>query len=219
MSSFTRGEILEQLDRAAADFRFPMLDNGYYYPVDVRLHAYADPDTWAIAIETLGYNPRAGNLLNVIEQYGNRVDRPGADNDDFIGRIDNYADLWELEQQDRAWLDAPGVVIRGRLIPFARERSADAEPWTLLREIVPDHRDLFLASEEELRARIPPELPELLRLEQWNHPDLLKGSSRATARLSKWLPKLCSPATQRLTHRRCHLTPTGATGRTAVPSN
>jgi hypothetical protein len=175
MSAYGRGEILEQLDRAAADYRFPMLDNGYYYPVDVRLHGYADPDMWAIAIETLGYSPRAGNLLNVIEKYGNWIGTPGADNDDFIGRIDNCAELWDLEQHDRQWLEASGVLIRGQLIPFARERSGDAEPWTLLREIVPAHRDLFLASEEELRARIPPKLPELLRLEEWNHPDLLKG--------------------------------------------
>ena len=218
MNSFTRGEILEQLDRAAAGFRFPMLDNGYYYPVDVRLHAYADADKWAIAIETLGYNPRAGNLLNVIEKYGNGL-RPGADNDDFIGRIDNYAELWNLEQQDRSWLDAEGVVIRGRLIPFALVRSADAEPWTLLREIVPEHRDLFLASDEELRARIPPELPELLRLEQWNHPDLLKGEVPSETEAFRMIAEVMLARDPTLYAPSLPPNTTGATGRTAAPSN
>ena len=34
---FTTEEILAQLDQCAADFEFPMLDNGYVHLADVRL--------------------------------------------------------------------------------------------------------------------------------------------------------------------------------------
>jgi hypothetical protein len=33
---------------------FPVLDNGYVYPVDVRLSAYADGCRWALVVEWLG---------------------------------------------------------------------------------------------------------------------------------------------------------------------
>lgn len=34
--------ILQQLDEAAGRFVFPMLDNGYVYPVEVRMVAYRE---------------------------------------------------------------------------------------------------------------------------------------------------------------------------------
>ncbi|MGC4767981.1 DUF7003 family protein [Micromonospora sp. DT44] len=55
-------DILEQLDAAAEEFRFPDLDNGYSYAVDARLHGYRDAGRRALVVETIGYSPRAGNL-------------------------------------------------------------------------------------------------------------------------------------------------------------
>src|SRR5206468_2682885 len=53
-----REEILGQLDEANAAFSFPDLNHGYYYAIDVRLHAYGDDARWALIVETAGYNPR-----------------------------------------------------------------------------------------------------------------------------------------------------------------
>jgi hypothetical protein len=45
---FSEHEILTQLDDCAAEFAFPMLDNGYVYPADVRLHAFGNTEKWAM---------------------------------------------------------------------------------------------------------------------------------------------------------------------------
>jgi len=175
IAAFSADQILDQMDQAAKDFRFLMLDNGYYYPVDQRLHAFGDQERWAVVIEALGYNPRAGDLLDVLEKFGNCVGSPGADNEDFIGRLDNYKDLWQLEQQDRAWTDAGRLVVRGTTITLPPSLQAGTEPWDVLRAVVPENRLLFLASEQELRERAPLDLPRLLLLDEWNHPDIVKG--------------------------------------------
>jgi hypothetical protein len=176
MTAYTELEILAQLDQAARDYRFPMLDSGYYYPVDQRLHAFRDSNRWAIIIEALGYNPRAGNLIDVFEKFGNCVGSSGADNDDFVGRVDNFKELWALEQDDHSWMDADGLIVRGTAIPMPPNgQVTQDQPWSLLRAVVPDHRDLFLASEAELRSRVPADLPSLSVLDEWNHPDLLGG--------------------------------------------
>jgi uncharacterized protein DUF7003 len=50
----TPDAILEQLDLAARKFMFPMLDNGYIYPADVRLSIFRDPSRWLMIVEVLG---------------------------------------------------------------------------------------------------------------------------------------------------------------------
>ncbi|WP_328653300.1 hypothetical protein OG598_05315 [Micromonospora sp. NBC_00330] len=57
-------------------------------------------------------------------------------------------------------------------ITVAAERGE--ELVDVLRRLVPDHRELLLADEVELRRRIPADIPEIIRLDQWpagrNHP-------------------------------------------------
>jgi hypothetical protein len=82
-------EIISQLDTAAEEYACPDLNNGYFYAVDARLHAYRDARRWALIVETVGYSPRARNLTDVLHIFGNcladiaervaavRVRRPG----------------------------------------------------------------------------------------------------------------------------------------------
>jgi hypothetical protein len=59
-------------------------------------------------------------------------------------------------------------VLRGHSVPLT---ATPGEPMVdALRRLVPTHRDLLLATEEELRARIPKDIPEILRLEEWHQP-------------------------------------------------
>jgi hypothetical protein len=51
-------ELVEQ-GREHAAF-FPDFEHPYYYHVDNRLTAYGDASRWAIVIEQVGVNPRAG---------------------------------------------------------------------------------------------------------------------------------------------------------------
>ena len=50
--------ILTQLDECAAEYTFPMLDNGYTYHVDQRLTIYRDSTRWLMIIDILNVNNR-----------------------------------------------------------------------------------------------------------------------------------------------------------------
>lgn len=167
---YTREDILAQLDACAAQFVFPMLDNGYVFPVDSRLRAFRDSGRWALAIECLGYSPRAGRLQNCIHLFGNCLKRsPGTANEDFLCPVEG--DIEDPENPGCLRSDVDALLIRGHEIPL----PSTTEPRQLIdvfRDLVPDHRDLLLATEDEIRDRLPPDLPQVLQLETWNHPDL-----------------------------------------------
>jgi hypothetical protein len=167
------GEILAQLDQATADFRFPDLGHGYYYAVDARLRALGDARRWGLVVEAVGYNPRAGNLVDVIHTFGNCLasGAPGYENEDFHDRVDNMDDVESRDDPER-YLGAAPMVIRGHAISVSAPQGEDL--WSAFRRLVPAHRDLLLGDEAEVRRRLPADLPQLLQLEEWNQPDPLR---------------------------------------------
>ncbi|GAA1241838.1 DUF7003 family protein [Oryzihumus leptocrescens] len=164
--------ILSQLDRSAEDFTFPDLGHGYYFAIDSRLHAYSDVDRWAMIVETVGYNPRGGDVLDVLHVYGNCLTdgQPGFENEDFLGRIDNFEEVEDEAEPEMS--TGADVIIRGRRINLFAQPGEDLP--AVFRRLVPAHRDLLLAHEDELRRRIPADIPEVLTLEEWHQPDLFE---------------------------------------------
>ncbi|MDX3226325.1 DUF7003 family protein [Streptomyces sp. ME19-01-6] len=159
--------ILAQFDASAADFDFPDLGHVYYYAVDARMRLYRDEERWALIVEAVGYNPRAGNLIDKRHVYGNclTVGEPGLLDEDFLQRLDNMDEVHDGEWN---YAGIP-LIVRGRALEVAVEPGV--RMWDACRALVPAHRDLLLADEAELRARIPADLPELLRLEEWHQPE------------------------------------------------
>ncbi|MCW3816604.1 hypothetical protein ONA91_19345 [Micromonospora sp. DR5-3] len=156
------GAILEQFDAAADEAVFVDLENGYYYPIDSRLHAYRDANRWALVVELVGYNRRAQAVLDVLHVFGNCLTsgEPGFENGDFHSRIEHLEEI--VDEQ------LPPFVLRGHSVPLT---TTPGEPMVdALRRLVPTHRNLLLATEDELRARIPNDVPEILRLEEWHQP-------------------------------------------------
>jgi hypothetical protein len=189
-TSFTSEEILQQLDDCAREFTFPMLDNGYVYPGTVRLSAYRDEARWALVIEAVGYHPRAGGhdgINNCLHCFGNCLKRaPGTANEDFLFPTSDGPEGPTFDD-DYGWYvrpEARSISIRGHVLPIRVQPSDLAangiEPVEppqvtgadLLRSLLPEYRELLLATEAELRERIPPDLPRILQLEEWHHPDL-----------------------------------------------
>lgn len=69
----TEEEILNTLDHSNDGYycSFVELRHVYSYLIDSRLNVFrGDKDRWAIAVERLGYNPRAGTILLEIYYYG-----------------------------------------------------------------------------------------------------------------------------------------------------
>lgn len=160
--------IQAQFTRAADNAEFPDFNNGYYYPVDARLHLMRDSERWAMVVELLGYNPRGGNLIDVVHTFGNCMTggEPGFRGDgSFLERVEN---MDEAEGHEETYTGA-GFVVRGRRI-FV-EASAGTPMEQALRLLVPAHRDLLLGDTAELRRRLPEDLPEIFTLDEWRHPE------------------------------------------------
>jgi hypothetical protein len=154
-------QFLDQIDASAQDFTFPFLDHGYYSAIDVRLHVYRDDKHWAVVFETVGFNPKARSVTDALTGYGVRAGSQ-------LNRVENMA---ELIDDDENYVGGVPIRVRGRDLPV--QAPAGEYFAEVVRELVPEHRDLLLADESELRALVPPELPEILRLEAWRHPDVL----------------------------------------------
>jgi hypothetical protein len=177
-ATFSQHSILDQLDRHAEGFNFPTLNNMYIAPVDARLTAYRDATRWALTIEQIGFCNRSFEFENTIYGFGNCLLRePG------------YGLTVALVPEDGNWQDGifvrPGlrsIRIRNRTVRLAREdlippTGPDGEPRAglsiadLFRQLLPRCRNRYHATEEELRSVVPADLPEILRLTEWEHSD------------------------------------------------
>lgn len=172
---FTRDEILRQLDEAASRWEFPVLDNGYYYPVDVRLHGFSDQRRWAVVIETVGYNVRGPNLYDVLSVYGNCISGdPGCY--DIVGRVDNFD---EIADDELVAENAGALLIRGESVPI--DQPAGTDLVDVFRSLTPRYRELLLADDSELRQSIPADLARVLVIDEWHHPDIVDGAMPSTS--------------------------------------
>jgi len=178
-TTYSERTILAQLDRHAEQFDFPTLDNGYIYPVDVRLTAYRDARRWAVAIEHVGFFNRVPDFDNVIYPYGNCLaDGPG--HGPSITLVDG-PDGWTDESGYNVRPGLKSIRVRGKLLKLtATELAPPAGPngvpedlgvQDLFRNLLPRARDLYRATEAELRGVIPDDLPQILRLDEWEHCD------------------------------------------------
>lgn len=191
-ASYKVSEILEQLDLCAAAFTFPILDNAYVYPADTRMTLFRDETRWALVIEVLGFNAHmggTGGIDNALYCFGNCLRRPpGISPEDTLRPVSD-GDSAPLFAEDGITLRgrATDLRIRGCPVPVPRdpehyerrkiylEIPPDIQGFELLRGLLPEHRAVLLASEEEIRARVPEDLPQILRLDEWSHPDVSDG--------------------------------------------
>ena len=193
-ASYSASEILDQLDRCAGAFTFPILDNAYVYPADTRMTLFRDAERWAIVIEVLGFNSHmggTGGIDDALYCFGNCLRRPPGISPEDTLRPVREGDSGPLFEEDGITVlrCATDLRIRGALVALPRrpehylerrillEMPPDVQGFELLRGLLPEHRDLLLATEGEIRARVPPDLPQILRLDEWCHPDVSEGAT------------------------------------------
>lgn len=191
--AYTAAEVLRQLDRCAQAFTFPILDNAYVYPADTRMTLFRDGGRWAMVVEVLGFNSHMGGTDGIddcLYCFGNCLQRPpGLSPEDTLRRVSDGDSGPLFDAPDGATIrgEARDLRVRGRLVPLPRDaehyrqRGIELEDppaiqaFELLRGLLPEHRGLLLATEEELRARVPADLLQLLQLDEWRHPDISEG--------------------------------------------
>jgi len=200
-------EILEVLDRCCDAFTFPMLDNGYVYLAATRLSLFRSADDWAMVIEVFGFSPRAGLPDTHVYTFASRLhDRDSreqyvsdeayqqylannAHNESRFVHPVTAGDWQEDDDGDAVAQDAKHVVVRGRPVDlppvgeYARHGIDLEDPprvhiHELCRYLALVAREDVLASADERRVSVRPELELLLQLEEWNHPDVVDTAER-----------------------------------------
>lgn len=188
----TEQDILNILDDSNDGFycSFVELGHVYSYLIDTRLNVFrGNNDRWAIAVERLGYNPRAGTIVLDINYYGNCLinlefynERPTnyysihpIDFDNFNQTMDGES----LKSDAEFWL------VRGQQVSVSHAKHDYVQAAIELREyepneiraeeagrlVVSQNRDLFRAKDNELFKSIPTDLKKILILDEWHHKD------------------------------------------------
>jgi hypothetical protein len=62
--------------------------------------------------------------------------------------------------------------------------------WHLARGLVPEYRELLLATEEERRVGVPVGMPRLLQIDEWDHPRLMDGELPRSSEAFKSIAKV-----------------------------
>lgn len=178
-------EILSQMDREAADYKFPMLNNAYLRGADIRLIAFSSTFEWLIIFQQIGVMEEC-DFVNVVSAYGNRLEKPGTQKVVRLvdsppgGRIRDERGHLNLNMWDFTIAIKNDIM---HLTPNKEDYTAskvevdgDAPPSAmilrLLSVLIPEK--LFLSDEELLKIcrREEADLKKFLQLEDWCHPDV-----------------------------------------------
>jgi hypothetical protein len=202
--SWSADEILSVLDECCDVFTFPMLDNGYVYLAATRLSLYRSSADWAMVVEVFGYSPRSGVPDTHIYTFGSRLRRLRSA-DQYVSReaFENHVAnnpnnesefIYPIEEGE--WMDPADeelvtsgqhrVFVRGVAIDvppldaYARHGISLAEPtrarvFELCRYLAAVDRNAILATTDERLVCVPVDLAEMMRLDEWDHPNVAKG--------------------------------------------
>jgi hypothetical protein len=202
--AFDPEEILSILDRCCDSGTFPMLDNGYFYLARTRLSLYLSNADWAMVIEVFGFSPRAGLPHTLIETFASRLYNREPPAKSYTQELyQNYLALnphnefslidpisegtWQDAECDEFVADdAAEISVRGQAIrlpeveEYARHGIELQEPprvqvFELCRYLADVARDQVLATPQEQRGNILPDMDQVLQLDEWHHPDLLNA--------------------------------------------
>ena len=190
----TEEEILNTLDNSNDGYYCFFVELGHVYSslIDTRLNVFrGDKDRWAIAVERLGYNPRAGAIVLDIYYYGNCLINLEFDNE----RPTNVYSIYPIDfnsfnetmEDERLKSDAQFWLVRGQAIPLSHNKQDytnagieldEYEPNEISAEevgrlVVSQNRDLFRATDIELYKSIPTDLKKTVVLDEWYHKDFL----------------------------------------------
>ncbi len=188
----TEEEILNTLDNSNDGYycSFVVLDHGYSYLIDSRINVFCDNDNrWAIAIERLGYNPRAGAIMLDINYYGNCLtnlefynQRPTNNYSVYPIDFDSFDEIIDGESlipNAKFW------IVRGQQVAISNNKQDYTDAGIELVEYEPNairveevgrlmvlqNSDLFRATDKELYKSIPTDLKKILVIDEWFHKD------------------------------------------------
>lgn len=189
-TKYTESEILDQMDKCAEEFNFPILNNINSHLVDIKLTSFRSFEEWLIVFEEVALFQET-MFMNTVSAYGNKVRSPGVQLgiDDIIQPVAGQPifdedgtlglDLFDFE-----------IKINGKKKRFSPTKADyRAVKINLQKRDVPDAAKLFrylvaTVPEEffqlekkllQISGRKESNLKVFLRLDDWHHPDVADG--------------------------------------------
>ena len=215
----TAAEILAILDTAAAGYTFPVLDNGRWYLAATRLSLFRSPADWGLVIEVFGYSVGVGvpdvavftfasrlHARCTVAQYGGNqanFDRYLAEHPYRELQFYYHVTKGDWQGVNSTWVadEATVVELRGERVPlplrdeYERHGISLKDPpqvrvYELCRYLAAIRGDAVLATEQERRGNIRPEMEQILQLDEWRHPDRIKGELPSTTETFRRLARV-----------------------------
>lgn len=153
----------------------------------------AEEEDWALVIEVSGFSPRSGIPEVQVYAFGSRLlpETPSSYQDSSFFYPIAEGEWTDEETEELVAEDATQVELRGVQVPIPSidaleaegielEESPRIQTFELCRWLAAKHRDAMLATPEERRGQVPPELAEILVLDAWHHPNVVDESERAS---------------------------------------
>jgi hypothetical protein len=188
----TEEEILNTLDNANDGYycSFVALNHPYSYLIDTRLNVFVgENNRWTIAVERLGYNPRAGTIILEIHYYGNCL----INLEHYNKRPINYYSVYPIDkdnfdetvEDEGLKPDAKFWMVKGQQVALSHHAPDYKNAGIELKAYTPNeirveeagrfailkNRELFRATDNELYKSIPNDLKKILVLNEWFHKD------------------------------------------------
>jgi hypothetical protein len=206
-------EILRQLDQCNAEYTFPMLDNGYIYPAGTKLTAYRDEKRWVLIVEAIGFSYRGGGhngISNCLHIYGNCLAyAPGTQDENFIYPTEDAPNCNTFDSEEYFYLnpECGNFVLRDEVHPIIHNRNQYSScniileheerinAFEFLRMLDKLYHGKLVATESEIRERIPFEIPKILELHEWHHPNVVIGEVPSENETFKQIAKVLETGT------------------------
>lgn len=188
--------ILTQLDKEAESFSFPMFDNGYYYHGDQKLTIFRDNTRWAMTIEQIAYNNHCyevTGITTIVSAFGNCIltEQLNDNGNFFFFANDNEVEsfLYDDGNMFSSYLNPQlkNILVRDQIVPIINnssyyfskgidlQDSNKVTPWEFMRGLIPEKSELLWVTRQDISNKIPLDLPVLMTLNNWYHPDLAAG--------------------------------------------
>jgi hypothetical protein len=185
---------LRDLDKHAAEFNFPVLDNAYVDLAAMRLTAYKASNKWVILFEILGFSNQEGAFVNDLYAYGPCLDKEGLINSRTVLSSSTARPLSDPERGE--WLanwENWEVVVKGDIFKFTPQPFEYKEfhieipvnggqgtlsEANLLRFLVGKlGAATFFMTDDELLSELSGCHPvfKLIQTDAWQHPDIAGG--------------------------------------------
>jgi hypothetical protein len=195
MNAITANEILQELDRDQSRSEIMSLDNGYLYPVLARMSVFLDGGRWAIVFDQFACNNHYEGHASIqfwTIAHGNCLTLPsGSGIVQALPSSNGPEGPTFIKTEMGAFLSpsARSFRFRGMLFGVSHDLKAyenagvilqdppRIEAFEVMRLSSVMYPGVFYATEEQVRSRICSDIPLVLRLYGWQHPDLGAGET------------------------------------------